>query len=143
MLEKCLPYNLNFHYIKGEENCVADYGSRKPRSCFDGDEFKIFNPIIQHQSRKVYEKIFNAKEPQVERIATMGESDPKYMRIIHHIINRTPAKQIEADCELRAIEGFLKDLFLHVTASGKQVILKNSVELMIPEADRKNMLNSS
>ena len=32
MLEKCVPYNLKFTYIKGEDNNVADYGSRQPRT---------------------------------------------------------------------------------------------------------------
>ena len=73
MLDKCLPYNLTFHYIKGEENCVADYGSRKPRSVHDGDKFKICNPIIQHRSRKVYEKYFDVNDPKVECIAELGE----------------------------------------------------------------------
>ena len=140
MLEKYLPYNLAFHYIKGEENCVADYGSRKPRSEHDGDEFKIFSPIIQHRSRKVYEKHFDVKDPQVERIAELGENDSKYRRMIHHILNRTPTKQIEQDCELKSIEGSIKELSVFKTTNGKEVILRNCNELMIPESDRKNML---
>ena len=30
---------------------------------------------IQHRSRKVYEKHFDAKDPQIERIADLGEED--------------------------------------------------------------------
>ena len=140
MLEKCLPYNLAFHYIRGEENCVADYGSRKPRSEHDGEEFKIFNPIIQHRSRKVFEKHFDAKDPQVERIADLGAYDTKYIRMISHILNRTPIKQIEKDCELKAIEGSLKELSVFKTTSGKEIILRNCTEIIIPESDRTNML---
>ena len=91
----------------------------------------------------MYEKYFDTKDPQVERIAELGEQDPKYMRMIYHITNRTPAKQMEEDCELRAMEGILKDLSIHITASGKQIILKNAVEIMIPEAERKNKKNFS
>ena len=61
MLEKCLPYNLKFTYIKGEDNNVADFGSRQPRAETQGEEFKIFNPVIQHRSRRAYEKFFDCK----------------------------------------------------------------------------------
>ena len=136
-----MPCNLTFHYIRGEENCVADYGSRKPRSEHDGDEFKIFNPTIQHRSRKVYEKHFDAKDPQVERIADLGADDTKYKRMISHILSRTPVKQIEQDCELKSIEGILKELSVYKTTSGKEIILRNCTEIIIPESDRKNILN--
>ena len=75
MLEKCLPYNLKFTYIKGEDNNVADFGSRQPRTETQGEEFKIFNPVIQHRSRKVYEKFFDCKDPLVDRIGEIGQTD--------------------------------------------------------------------
>ena len=69
MLEKCLPYNLSFHHIKGSDNSVADFGSRYPRSVEDGEEFPIWKPSIQHKSRRVMEKYFDTRDPQVEKLA--------------------------------------------------------------------------
>ena len=92
MLEKCLPYNLNFTDINGEDNNVADFGSKHPRRESEGKEFKIFNPVFQHRSRRIYEKFFDCKDPQVDRIAAVGETDEKYKRMIYHVSNKTPAK---------------------------------------------------
>ena len=49
-------------------------------------------------------------------------------------------KKIEQDCELKSIEGSLKELSVYKTASGKEIILRNCTEIIIPESDRKNML---
>ena len=101
MLEKCLPYNLKFTYIKGEDNNVADFGSRQPRTETQGEEFKIFNPMIQTRSRRVYEKMFDCKDPQVDRIGEIGQNDDKYKRMIFHVTNNTPVREMEEDCELK------------------------------------------
>ena len=49
---------------------------------------------------------------------------------------------MEADCELKKMEGMLQDLSIHQTSSGKQLILKNSLEVLIPEAERKQLLRT-
>ena len=62
-------------------------------------------------------------------------------RMITHILSRTPVKAIEKDCELKSIEGNLKELSVYKTESGKEIILRNCTEIIIPESDRKNMLS--
>ena len=49
---------------------------------------------------------------------------------------------MEEDCELKKIEGLLKDLSIYKTSSGKELILKNSLEILFPEAERKNLLQT-
>jgi hypothetical protein len=68
----------------------------------------------------VYEKQFDTKDPQVERIADLGADDTKYRRMISHILSRTPVKKIEHDCELKSIEGSLKELSVYKTTSGEK-----------------------
>ena len=60
--------------------------------------------------------------------------------MIYHVSNKTPVREIEEDCELKKMEGMMKDLSIHKTTSGKELILKNSLEILIPEAERKNLL---
>ena len=85
----------------------------------------------------MFEKHFDAKDPQVERIADLGAYDTKYKRMISHILSRTPVKQIEQDFELKAMEGILKELSVFKTTSGKEIILRNCTEIIIPESDKK------
>ena len=49
----------------------------------DVEEFEILNPIIQHRSRRVNKKYFDTRDPQVERIAAVGEEDAKYVSMIN------------------------------------------------------------
>ena len=42
----------------------------------------------------------------------MGEVDEKYQRILYHVTNKTPAKEIEEDCGLKGMEGILKVVVL-------------------------------
>ena len=62
--------------------------------------------------------------------------------MIFHITNESPVRNMEEDCELKKMEGLLKDLSIHKTSSGKELILKNSIEILIPEAERKNLLQT-
>ena len=62
--------------------------------------------------------------------------------MIFHITNETPVRNMEEDCELKKMEGLLKDLSIYMTSSGKELILKNSLEILIPEAERKNLLQT-
>ena len=64
MMESLLPYNLEFHHIAGEENNVADFGSRYPRAEISSEEFQIYQPGILHQSRRMMELLFDAKDPE-------------------------------------------------------------------------------
>lgn len=70
----------------------------------------------------------------------MGEVDEKDQRMLYHVTNKTPAKEIEEDCELKGMEGILKDLSSHITTYEKQVILNNSVEILILDSEKKNLL---
>ena len=57
MMEKLMPYNLNFFHVLGKENEVADFGSRYPRSELKGEEFPIFTKrlsSLKEGSRKTF-----------------------------------------------------------------------------------------
>ena len=110
MMEKCLPYNLSFTYIKGSENSVADYGSRCPRTENEGDEFPIWRPSVCHKSRKVMEKHFDTVDPQIEMLAEMGSTDTLYQEMLKDVKTAKPAKEMGETYELRIMEGSLKDL---------------------------------
>ena len=140
MVEKMLPYNITFVHIKGTDNGVADFGSRYPRPGSAGDEFPIFRPSVAHRSRRIMEKHFDAKDPQVERIAKIAVEDANYNKMLEHIIQRTAVTKMDETCELRNIEGCLKDLSVYKTDTGKGLILRNCSEILIPEKERENLL---
>ena len=94
-MEKCLPYNLKFHHIKGKENCVADFGSRYPRSENDGDEFPIWKPSISHKSRKMMEKHFDSVDPQLEKLAEIGRTDTLYQEMLNDVRTAKPVQEME------------------------------------------------
>ena len=45
--------------------------------------------------------------------------------MVDHITNRTPTTDIEADCELKKIEGSVQDLSVYRNKDGNDIILKN------------------
>ena len=67
-----------------------------------------------------------------DRIGEIAESDAKYKQMLFHLANQTPIKNMESDCELRKMQGTLKDMSIHKTSSGKQLIFINSLEVLIP-----------
>ena len=60
--------------------------------------------------------------------------------MIRDIKNRKPAKAMEKTYELRRLEGGLKDLSIYKTDNGNKLILRNSSEILIPQNDRKRIL---
>ena len=103
MMEKLMQYNLNFFHVPGKDNEVADFGSRYPRSELKGEEFPIFRPSVCHRSRRVQEKHFDIRDPEADRLAQVANDDKKKKRMVD--TNRTPSAEIEADCELKKVEG--------------------------------------
>ena len=92
----------------GKENEIADFGSKYPRTEKRWKEFPIQRPSICHISRKVQEKLFDIRDPEVDRIPEMAESDLNYNHMIDHIINRTPISDIEAGVNSRKLKAACK-----------------------------------
>ena len=141
MMEKLMPYNLNFFHVPGKENEVADFVSRYPRSELKGEEFPIFRPSVCHRSRRVQEKHFNIRDPEADRLAQVANDDMDYKRMVDHITNRTPTAEIEADCELKKVEESISDLCNCRIEEGNNLILKNGQEILIPQIERESMLD--
>ena len=74
-----------------------------------------------------------------DSIGEMAENDDKYKQMLFHIENQTPVKYMEEDCELRKMQGKLKDMSIHKTSSGKQLIFNNSLEVLIPKAGKDKL----
>ena len=48
--------------------------------------------------------------PRVERLARIGDADPSYKMLIHHVENRTDIKHVEENSEMRQIGLASKEL---------------------------------
>ena len=119
-----MGFNINFIHVPGKENEIADYGSRYPRSELKGEEFPIFRPSVCHRSRRVQEKLFDARDPEADRLAIVASDDADYQRMIAHITNRSPWAKIEADCELKKVGSCISELSIYRNEDGNDLILK-------------------
>ena len=100
----------------------------------------MFRPSICNRSRRVQEKHFDARDPEADRLAHVANDDIDYQRMVDHITNRTPTAEIEADCELKMVEGCISDLSIYRNEEGNDLILKNGQEILIPQIERDSML---
>ena len=81
------------------------------------------------------------RDLEADRLAQVANDDIDYKRMVDHITNRTPAAEIEADCELKKIEGSISDLSIYRNEEGNDLILKNRQEILIPQNERESMLD--
>ena len=62
-------------------------------------------------------------DPKVLEIGLAGAEDLNFIRIMIYIENRTPLKDIPADCELAAIGSVMKNLAVKVLCNGTRLVL--------------------
>ena len=140
MIEHTLPYSLTFTHVKGSKNGICDFGSRFPLPGAVGEEFPLRNPTISHKSKRVMEKGVDAKDPMVWKLAETAMEDEEYIRMINDIKNRIKPKDMNESSELKKIEGEIKNLSIHTMENGKQLIVRNGCEVLIPKKGRKEII---
>ena len=79
-------------------------------------------------------------DPRVERLARIGDTDPSYKMLIHHVENRTDIKYVEENSEMRQIGLASKELAIFTCKNGFKLVVRNGVELYIPAMARKEIL---
>ena len=133
-----------FHNIPGEKNKIADCLSRLTRRIREAEHFVLSDPILGNYAKinKIaYKSKVETEDPWVEKLAIAAMSDPEYVTMIAHIENGTDLNDIPKDSELANMRSNWKDLSMITIKGGKTLILKNNVEIMIPKAERINILN--
>ena len=77
----------------------------------------------------------------MEKLADAAMKDPEYVAMIADLENGTELKEIDKTSELAKIQDHWKYLSTKTLKGGKVLILKDNVEIMIPKAERQNILN--
>ena len=113
MMEKLLPYNLEFKAPAMEQNDVSSYAAQFPKKETVIEDFNISQPSIQQKSRRLMEKHFDMIDPEAERIAEVANEDIDYKRMMDHIRNRSPIETVEDSSELKQAEGIYNKLSIH------------------------------
>ena len=65
-------------------------------------------------------------DPRIERLAAIGDADPSYKMLIHHVENRTDINLLEENSELRKIGVASKELAIFTRALNEPYFCKRT-----------------
>ena len=65
------------------------------------------------------------EDPLALALAEAGSLDPEYLRMCNLVENRSRAKDIPADCELKQVEGLLEELKVVEMSTGAWILVRN------------------
>ena len=105
-------------------------------------EFIRIGRQLKQSLPREFEEVFMTECSVFDSIGEMAEKDTKYNQMLFHLANQTPIKNMELDCELRKMQGKLKDMSIYKTSSGKQLIFNNSLEVLIPKSGKEKLLGT-
>ena len=104
--------NLKIVHIPGIKNCTADFCSRRPRDLFEAvceQEVPVKLNLGVRAIRAERMMIANL-DPRIGKLAEIGDREPQYKMLIHHVENQTEKKHVEENSELRQIGVSVKEL---------------------------------
>ena len=105
LLEKIQSFNLNVFHIPGVKNKIANYLSCYPQEHSDIESVEIPQPFLTHRSLWTLESNVEVEGPLLAEVACEGDKDEEYKSMVTHHLNYTPMRNIEADSELKKIQG--------------------------------------
>ena len=79
-------------------------------------------------------------DPRIGKLAEIGDRDPQYKMLIHHVENQTERKHLEDNSELKQVGVVVKELGIFTCESGLKLVVRNGQELYIPQMARKEMI---
>ena len=80
------------------------------------------------------------KDPMVVHLATLGEQDPDYCELIKQITGHIT--HLGKDSYYRDCKPMLPFLSTEVVAGGKQIVVHNDTEVLVPVNGRKELVNT-
>ena len=80
------------------------------------------------------------EDPLVLALAEAGSLDAEYLRMCNLVQNRSKAKEIPDDCELKQVEGLLEELKVVEMSTGASILVRND-EFYVPQREREHMLD--
>ena len=66
--------------------------------------------------------------------------DTNYNIMIQHLETGANIPEIPKDCELRDMASYFKKLSVFTLKDGQSIILKDNIEILVPEKERQNLM---
>ena len=144
ILTRIQNYNFKSVHIPGLENRICDCLSRLCRAVTKTHHYPIPAPRLLPMSKRasVHAKQLETQDPLVADLAVAGAACQAYVAMLNDIENRTPAKDLQEDSELRKISGLLGELGTVVMPDGTRLIVRNGTEILIPVGERQRILET-
>ena len=81
-------------------------------------------------------------DPLVIDLAAAGAEDESYVCMLNDLENGVKSKELEEHSELRTIQGMMNELGITVFPDGNRLIVRNGVEVLVPQTERKHILST-
>ena len=83
--------SLSIFHIPGIKNATAGYRSRRPRDSYEAytEEEVPTKLSLGVRTVRAEREMIADLDPRIERLASIGDADPSYKMLIHHVENRT------------------------------------------------------
>ena len=140
LLEKISNYNLEFHHLPGCRNSISDYLSRYPCSSPPIDDLPSDPVFVSNRSLRTVESNVATKDPMVINLAEMGETDPGYCELIQQISGNI--RKIGKDSDYLNCKPLLPFLSTAEVGNGKQIVVHNDTEILVPVNGRKELVDT-
>ena len=112
--------SLKIVHITGIKNCTAEFRSCQSRDIFEAvceQEVPVKLNLGVRTVRAERMMIANL-DPRIEKLAEIGNTDPQYQMLIHHVENQTEKKHLEENSELKQIGVCFRELGIFTCDSG-------------------------
>ena len=123
-------------HIPGKNNKLADALSRLTQLVSRTNFLPDIDskPRILELSKKASTRSgqLMKEDPLVLALAEAGSLDAEYLRMCNLVQNRSKAKEIPADCELKQVEGLLEELKVAEMSTGARILVRND-EVYVPQ----------
>ena len=131
--------SLSVFHIPGIKNATADFRSPRPRDSYEAyiEEEAPTKLSLGVRTVRAEREMIADVDPRIERLARIGDADPSYKVLIHHVENRTDINLLEENSELRKIGVAGKELAIFTCKNGFKLVVGNKIELYIPAMARK------
>ena len=118
---------------------MADYLSRYSNGSDMVEDFEVPAPFISNRSLRMMETDAETKDPLVLSLADSGENDSDYTELLKFIIGEVNG--INKDSSYMDCKPLIPFLSVTDLGGGKRIITKDSLEVLIPVAEIKRLLN--
>ena len=137
-------YNFVGEHVTGTNNRICKALSRLCTTVNQTCHIPLPTPRLLPMSNKVttHSKQLKILDPLVIELAAAGAVDESYVCMLNELENGSRGKELGEHSELRTIQGMLDELGVTVLPDGNRLIVRNGVEILVPDSKRKRMLST-